>query len=206
MRQKRWEFFRELTASVGRPMKILDGGGQQFVWEYLGFANQPDIQITLLNIEPMPSDYPNILSVQGDVCSMPQFGDKEFDIVFSNSVIEHVGDEHHIRQMVHEMRRVGKNYYLQTPNKYFPVEPHFSLPLFQFLPISLRTTLVQHFHLGWVDRHPVRAEAEAEVRSIRLLSKRELKKLFPEATITEERLFGMTKSIQISKFNQSSLT
>jgi hypothetical protein len=204
-RRRRWEQFRDLTSSVERPMKVLDVGGEQRVWEVIGFADQPDIHITLLNIEPMPSDHANIKSMQGDACYMQQFGDKEFDIVFSNSLIEHVGDEVKIRQCADEIRRVAKNYFVQTPNRYFPVEPHFVFPMFQFLPIGLSTTLVQNFRLGWMPKCPDRAEAEAAVRSIRLLSKQEMKELFPEARIIEERILGMTKSIQSCLFANESV-
>jgi hypothetical protein len=204
LRRRRWEQFRELTSSVARPMKILDVGGEQLVWEMIGFADQPDIHITLLNIQQMPSDHANIESVQGDACGMQQFGDKEFDIVFSNSLIEHVGDEVKIRQCAEEIRRVGKNYFVQTPNRYFPVEPHFVFPMFQFLPIGVSTALVQNFRLGWMPKCPNRAEAEAAVRSIRLLSKQEMQALFPEGRIIEERLLGMTKSIQSCLFASES--
>jgi Methyltransferase domain len=200
-RQKRWEFFRELASSVGHPMRILDVGGSQSVWERIGFVNQPGIHITILNTEKHTSKYENVECFLGDGCSMPQYRDQEFDIVFSNSVIEHVGDEVRIRQMADEVRRVGRNYYLQTPNYYFPLEPHFFFPFFQFLPISVRTSLVQHLDLAFIHKIPVRADAEAEVRKINLLTKRQVKRLFPKASIVEERLFGMTKSIQAYEFN-----
>ena len=206
MRQRRWEQFRELAMSIERPLKILDVGGSQRVWEQIGFADQPDIHIILLNIDPMPSDHANIVPVLGDACCMSDFADKQFDIVFSNSLIEHVGDEGRIRQCAEEIRRVGKNYFVQTPNRYFPVEPHFVFPLFQFLPTSLSTTLVQNFSLGWMPKCPVRADAEAAVKSIRLLSKQEMKKLFPDGQIIEERLLGMTKSIQSCLFASGSFT
>lgn len=199
-RQKRWEFFRELASSVERPMSILDVGGSQSVWERIGFTNQPGIHITILNIEEHRSKYTNVECDLGDACSMPQYHDKEFDIVFSNSVIEHVGDDVRIRQMAAELRRVGRNYYVQTPNYYFPVEPHFFFPFFQFFPISMRTTLVQHLNLAFIKKRPVRTEAEAEVRKINLLTKRQVKNLFPQARIVEERLFGMVKSIQAYEF------
>jgi hypothetical protein len=102
--------------------------------------------------------------------------------------------------MADEIRRVGRNYYLQTPNYYFPLEPHFYFPFFQFLPVSVRTTLVQYFDLAWIGRHPARAEAEDEVRKINLLTKRQVQRLFPQARIVEERMFGMTKSIQAYEF------
>jgi hypothetical protein len=199
-RQKRWEFFRDLASSVERPMRILDVGGSQSVWERIGFTNQPGIHITILNIEQHTSKYANVECDLGDACGMPQYRDKEFDIVFSNSVIEHVGNDVRIRQMAAELRRVGRNYYIQTPNYYFPVEPHFFFPFFQFLPISVRTTLGQHLNLFFINKRPVRAEAEAVVRNINLLTKRQVKELFPLARIVEERLFGIVKSIQAYEF------
>jgi len=201
LRQKRWEFFRNLASSVERPMKILDVGGTQTVWERIGFADQPDIRIILLNIIKVPGDHSNMESLQGNACSMPQFHDKQFDVVFSNSVIEHVGDDGKMRSMADEIRRVGKSYYIQTPNRYFPVEPHFLFPMFQFLPISLRTTLIRNFPLGWFPRIPDRKHAEEVVRSVNLLSRSEMKALFPDAVTFEERLFGISKSIQAYKFS-----
>jgi hypothetical protein len=140
-------------------------------------------------------------SVEGNACSMPQFHDGQFDVVYSNSVIEHVGGDKEIRSMADEIRRVGKTYYVQTPNRYFPVEPHFVFPMFQFLPISVRATLHQHFPLGWFDKEPDRKIAEKSVRSINLLSKSQVERLFPDAVTMEERFFGMSKSIQAVKFS-----
>ena len=199
-RQKRWEFFRDLASSIERPMRILDVGGTRRVWERIGFADQEGILITILNAVPQISGHKNIECVVGDACDMPQYRDREFDIVFSNSVIEHVGEEVRIKQMADEVRRVGKNYYVQTPNYYFPLEPHFVFPFFQFLPISVRASLLQRFDLAFIRKKPVRAEAEAEVRSINLLTGRQVKRLFPRAHIVQERVFGMTKSFQAYEF------
>jgi len=203
LRQKRYEFFKSLATSVGRPLKILDVGGTQTIWERIGFADQPDIQITILNIVPVPVDHSNMTAIQGSACSMSQFQDRQFDIVFSNSVIEHVGGDREVRSMANEIRRVGKSYYVQTPNRYFPVEPHFVFPMFQFLPIRVRAALVHAFPLGWFPRILDRKEAEAAVRSINLLSKSQVRALFPDAETAEERLFGMTKSIQAYSFSSA---
>jgi 2-polyprenyl-3-methyl-5-hydroxy-6-metoxy-1,4-benzoquinol methylase len=79
---------------------------------------------------------------------MRQFRDHQFDVVYSNSVIEHVGDLDDMRRMAQEIQRVGKRYFLQTPNRYFPIEPHFVFPFFQFLPRPVQISLVQKFRLG----------------------------------------------------------
>ena len=72
--------------------------------------------------------------------------------------------------------------------------------MFQFLPLSIRTLMVQNFNLGWIARQPDRKQAANEVRSINLLSRRELQSLFPDGQMKEERLLGLTKSLIIQKF------
>jgi len=198
MRSKRAQRFRKAMEGIPRPLNILDVGGTQAVWESIGFVDQPDIWITLLNIERRETSYKNVVSILGDARNMHEFRNGQFDVVYSNSVIEHVGGMEDMRKMAREIQRVGKWYFIQTPNLYFPIEPHFVFPLFQFLPISWRIYLVLHFNLGWVRRETDRERAEREVRSINLLSKNQLRSLFPDANITAERFFGFTKSFMIS--------
>ena len=130
--------------------------------------------------------------VMRETCKRPTTD--QFDAVYSNSVIEHVGEIEDMRRMAQEIKRVGKRYYVQTPYLYFPIEPHFVFPLFQFLPISWRVYLLRHFNLGWVDRSE-RTNAEADVRSIKLLSKTQFRSLFPNAVIAGEKFMGLTKSL-----------
>src|ERR1039457_2552789 len=91
LRAKRHEWFRSLISNLPRPLTVLDVGGTETVWEIIGFVNQPDIQITIINIEPSETSYNNISLVVGDARDMRQFRDHQFDVVYSNSVIEHVG-------------------------------------------------------------------------------------------------------------------
>jgi hypothetical protein len=99
--------------------------------------------------------------------------------------------------MADEVRRVGRRYYVQTPSRYFPVEPHFVFPYFALLPGSVRASLVQHFALGWYRKIPDRVEAERLVRSIDLLTRRELQEIFPEARLVCEKVAGLTKSFTV---------
>jgi SAM-dependent methyltransferase len=115
---------------------------------------------------------------------LSRYADREFDVVFSNSVIEHLGTWENQQKMASEIRRVGKHYFVQTPNVYFPIEPHFLFPFFHFLPESYKIWIIRNFDTGWFDRIPDRKTAEAAVREIRLLSKKELKYLFPEVPFT----------------------
>jgi hypothetical protein len=152
------------------------------------------IDVTLLNLDPpreADADYPRLV---GDARAMPELSDGQFDIVFSNSTIEHVGGWDDQLKMATEVKRVGRRYYVQTPNRYFPIEPHFVFPLFQFLPVAARASLVQRFSLGWMPKQPEREQALSSVRGIRLLTRSQLARLFPEATIAEEKVAGLVKS------------
>jgi hypothetical protein len=198
MRRKRFNLFLDILRTVPKssshPIKILDIGGTQRFWEDMGFTNQSDVHITLLNLEPQQIDHENLSSLVGDATDLVGIKDREFDLVFSNSVIEHVGDLDRQRRMAQEVQRVGQRYFVQTPNYLFPIEPHFVFVGFQWLPVWMRTLLVRNFSLGWMPRASDATEARQLVDSVRLLRRKEFKALFPTATIYEERILGMTKS------------
>jgi hypothetical protein len=129
---------------------------------------------------------------------LSRFKDNEFDIVFSNSVIEHLFTKDNQRKMANEARRVGKNYYIQTPNYYFPIEPHWLFPLFQYFPRSVKISLSQVIPWG---RHAVsKKQAEDFVNEVRLLTVKEMKELFPDGKLYREILAGLTKSIIMYRF------
>lgn len=186
------------SLNLARKVHILDVGGMPFFWEQMHFDKREDVDITVLNlkevVDQQDKSYKNIRCVVGDARNMSQFKDHEFDIAFSNSVIEHVGDFQDQIQMANEIQRVGKSIFLQTPNYFFPLEPHFLTFGFQFLPIKARAKLLQKCDLGWYKRTPDHDLALQVAMSIRLLRKVELKKLFPRATIYSEKFCGLTKS------------
>jgi len=192
-RRKRFAFFLSLLSRLERPVHILDIGGTGAYWKTMGLDANDQVFITLLNLTQDNVTLPYLTSIVGDARHI-QVEDCSFDIVFSNSVIEHVGNYPDQAQMANEVRRVGKNYFVQTPNKYFPLEPHFLFPLFQFLPLMIRVWLLQNFDLGWFTKTSDARKAKEIVESIRLLDKKEFGKLFPDATIYEEKILGMTKS------------
>ena len=109
--------------------------------------------------------YPGIRYVQGDGCALP-FADGEFDIVFSNAVVEHVGDRDRQRAMIAEAVRVGRRVFVTTPNRWFPVEVHTRLPLVHWLPDALSHRVYRLLGKGFATEN-------------NLLSARELASLFP---------------------------
>jgi hypothetical protein len=126
---------------------------------------------------------------------MTMFSDHSFDLCFSNSAIEHLGTLYDQLYMAREVRRVARGYFVQTPNKWFPIEPHFLLPGWQFLPAWARARMLMQRNIGCVGRVEDYRLAKATVESIRLLTVAEMKWLFPDGHILREQVGGMTKSI-----------
>jgi hypothetical protein len=195
LRRRRFQLFQSLLRSVPRPLRILDVGGTPAFWESMTLVGEPGVKIVILNTEPLVSTMAQFECVLGDARSMPEYATNEFEVVCSNSVIEHVGDRGNQRRMAAEIARVGQRYFVQTPNRYFPIEPHFLVPGFQFLPISIQSGLLQRLNLGHVLRVPDATAARQCVSSIRLLTPSELRSLFPNSVVFRERVIGLTKSL-----------
>jgi len=199
LRRQRFRLLLELTADFARPVRVLDVGGRPKYWEMMAAGTDlaGRLEITLLNPEPHPVGGVAAAALVGDGRAMPQFADGQFDLVFSNSTIEHVGSLADQQRMAAEVQRVGRRYYVQTPNRYFPIEPHFVFPFFQFLPLAGRTWLLQRFRLGWYGPIPDREAAWNEVSGVRLLSRAELAALFPGGQIYTECFLGLAKSFVV---------
>jgi len=175
--------------------RILDVGGTPANWQLTDV--QP--RVTLLNMprgQERAED--GFTFVSGDGCQLP-FRDQSFEIVFSNSVIEHVGSTEQQRRFADEVRRVGQRYWVQTPNRYFPLEPHLLTPFVHWLPRSLQRAWVTKWTIwDWIERpSPDRREYYIHhfLEDIRLLSAPQLAGLFPDAEILREHSFGWTKSL-----------
>jgi len=198
MRLKRMHQFLSIMKPSSEEI-ILDVGGSPDLWDICGYRGQ----VVLLNLEdpeiygPMP---PNCRYVRGDARCV-DFPDKSFDIVFSNSVLEHVGSWEDQKAFARETSRIGRRYWIQTPNKNFPIEPHWNFPLFHFLPISMREWIAVRWPLSFIKKNEGRNSNSKELRgfvqSIRLLNERELLILYPDGRLWRERLFGLVKSIVV---------
>lgn len=199
-RLKRFEFFKSLINDLPRPIKILDIGGTQNYWERMNFVKNDDIHITLLNLEEQAVTNSNFKSVVGDATDLSEFKDSEFDIVYSNSVIEHLFTKDNQKNMASEVKRVGQYYFIQTPNLYFPVEPHWLFPFFQFFPFALKVYLTQNFDLGNYEKAGTREAAIQRVNEVKLLNRNEMKQLFDCGKLYEEKLFLLTKSLTMYNF------
>lgn len=193
-RKKRFSIFLELIKDLPKPVKILDIGGTKNFWHQMGFIDSPEIILTIINIENEDVSSSGARFIKADARELSIFKDKEFDIVFSNSVIEHFISFEDQQLVAKEILRTGKKHYVQTPNYYFPFEPHYLFPCFQFFPVSIKVYLLMHFKMGWFDKMKTKEEALHTINSIRLLRKKDLRILFPNSVIIKEKFLLLTKS------------
>lgn len=194
LRSRRFEQFERLTATLARPLRVIDVGGTNAFWEQRGWAGRDDVSITLVNLVAQDRVHDNIRPTVGDATDLADFGDKSFDLAFSNSVIEHLFTFENQARMADEIRRVARAYWVQTPNFWFPMEPHFLVPGWHWLPVDARVAILRRRPVGWMGRCPDLEVAGQVVREVRLMRHSELSRLFPEATIVAERFGGLVKS------------
>jgi hypothetical protein len=198
-REKRFSFFLKKFNKMQKPISILDVGGKINFWENRGLAGNNDYIITIVNIEKEKSLYSNIKTKMGDATDLSPFNDKSFDVVHSNSVIEHLYYSENQKKMASEIIRVGQKYIVQTPNKYFFLEPHYLLPFFQFIPDKLKYLILTKTKLSRLKKWDKKF-ASQYIEEIRLLSLKEIKVFFPSSKIYFEKFLGMNKSFTMHNF------
>jgi len=167
---------------------ILDVGGCPEFWPS-GFP----ARITIANLSIDPAYQGPHKLVKADGRELP-FNSKEFDICFSNSVIEHLGGFDNQRLFANEVQRVGSSAWVQTPAASFPIEPHFLSPCVHYFSPKLRRKLIP-LTLWALMEKPSRAQMDAVVAEISLLNASQMAALFPKFEIVRERFLGMTKSL-----------
>jgi predicted SAM-dependent methyltransferase len=197
-RKKRFRFFEDKIKNLQKPLTILDIGGTVRFWVNEGYQKK-DVLITILNLRPDHSEYANISVIGGDACDLSMFKDNTFDIAFSNSLIEHLYTKENQVKMAHEAMRVAHYFFIQTPNRYFPIEPHFKFPFFQFLPKSMQIFLQTKTSLINGSKYS-KEYAENVLNEIRLLSKEEMLNIFPRCNLYTEQFLGLSKSFIAHSF------
>jgi SAM-dependent methyltransferase len=190
-RRKRGRWF---TSEFRDCRTVVDLGGTAEMWEGVSFGER----MTLLNVGRSPENLPPAFTyIQGDGrnTGLP---DASFDLAFSNSAIEHVGSFDDQQRFASEMLRLGRRVYCQTPNKWFPIEPHFLGLCVHWLPRKWFTHFVDRYLTlhGWRYKPDAKASA-ALIDSIRLLTRAELLELFPGCAVRTERFMGLPKSFVV---------
>ena len=167
--------------------RVLDLGGSVDTWAMIDIP----LNVTILNLpghtHRKSAARHNISYVEGDACDVKEFSRGDFDVIFSNSVIEHVGPKDRQLAFAQQVLKFETRYWIQTPAIWFPIEAHCGMPFWWFYPQSWR----QHFIRKWRDDLPDWTEM---VEHTRCLKHGDLVAMFPEAKITTERLLGIPKS------------
>ncbi len=187
MRARRWAMLVAAFPDL-EDAKVLDVGGNPRFWH-----NAPlhPAHVTTVNLSPAEADDPWLTHVVADACEVGSLG--TFDLVFSNSLIEHVGGHQRRLRLAELITASATRYWVQTPYRYCPVEPHFVVPGMQFLPLGTRAAIAARWHAGPRRLDP--DEARTMVEWIELIGIRQLRSYFPQARIEIERLGGVPKSI-----------
>ena len=183
------------TVGLTGDMLVLDVGGTVDIWRLAPVMPR----LVLLNQARAREEIgAGECVVLGDGISMP-FADQSFDLVFSNSVIEHVGNRDDQARFAAEIARVGKKYWVQTPNRYFPIEHHLWTPFVHWLPHLWQAAILKRFSVWQLVTNYDAAQRDFYIQhyldSIRLLSASDMQTLFPGARVVRERFLGWTKSL-----------
>jgi hypothetical protein len=191
MRLRRWTFIRTHLPELAT-MKVLDLGGTMQWWQR---APVRPAHVTLVNLDTSGAEAPWLTAIAGDACHADELvAGQSFDLVFSNSLIEHVGG-HKARSALGEViRTLAPRYLVQTPYRYFPIEPHWLFPGMQFMPLPVRRAIAPRWPLGhthgWTP-----SQAFNEVMFTELIGATEMRVYFPDGELYWERFFGLPKSM-----------
>jgi SAM-dependent methyltransferase len=199
-RKRKLELFNKIMKPTTQT-KVLDVGaeinsqcnrGLRFIDPYPWKNKVTAINTSAEHIKLIKKLYPEVKSVVGDACRLP-WPDKHFDVVYSNAVIEHVGDFEKQKQMAAEIMRVGKRWFVTTPNRWYPFEFHMRLPFVTWLP--------KHGYL-WAGNIISYNHAQKKYvfriknySGVRLMTTKELKQCFPNSKIIKQRVTFMAETL-----------
>lgn len=191
-RQRRARWLHERFPHLA-DMSVIDLGGRLSTWSN---AEVRPARVHVVTLEQPPEQTPDWAEVDyGDACALPShIANRRYDLVFSNSVIEHVGGHERRLRFAEAIHQLAPSYWVQTPYRYFPVEPHWLAPGMQFLPVKTRIFVARKWPLAAVPGKS-KAAATQQVLWTELLDKTQLRHYFPDATILMERAWGIPKSM-----------
>ena len=180
---------------------MLDVGGYPGNWPEELFP----ARITIVNLDCTEGSGENVRHemMKGDGCNL-QFTDNSFDIAYSNSVIEHLSTFEQQQRFASEARRVGRQLWVQTPARWFPVEPHLIALFVHYFPRSWQRKLLRYFTIWGLVTKPSKRQVDDFLTEVRLLTFSEMQILFPDCEIRRERFLGLTKAFVAVRLDDSS--
>lgn len=185
----------EIVAQKGA-CRILDVGGALSYWQVMEKLWCDRLcHITLVNLEGEPALEARFATLRADARDLSSLADQSFDLVHSNSVIEHVGRWREQCMVAKEIRRLAPRYSCRRPLFWFPIEPHFRRPFIHWLPEPWRIPIVRRRACGFYPRAHSYDEARRIIDDASLIDGAAMAALFPDAVIERETLCGFTKSL-----------
>jgi len=198
-RRRKFELFNRVMMPT-EDMRILDVGAEvdpystgslQFIDFYPWKNRISAINLSFEQISAIKQLYPDVDAVVGDACELP-WPDNYFDIVYSNAVIEHLGSLEKQERMANEVMRVGKRWFVTTPNRWYPFEFHLHLPLVTWLPGNAylwagRVVAYNHVKKKYVFGY--------KRTDLRLMTPRQLRRCFPDSKIIKQRVTFMAETL-----------
>lgn len=174
-------------------MSVIDLGGRVSSWQHAPVRPK---RVHIVNLEQDTGEIPDWAEVDyGDACQLPShILSRRYDLVFCNSVIEHVGGHERRLRLAEAVHALADSHWVQTPYRYFPVEPHWVAPGMQFLPLAARTRYALRWPLGHTPPKD-REDALQSVLWVELLDRTQMRHYFPDSRLRVERFLGLTKSL-----------
>lgn len=199
-RRRRMQDFARAFEVSGRT-NILDIGGTPLNWNWL--PEMPTVVMVNVTIPAWARAKRDgrLKWVIADARRLP-FRDRAFDIAFSNAVIEHVGTFDKQRLFAEECKRVGRRYFVETPNRRFFFEPHLLTPFIHWLPRRTMGRLIRNFSIWGIMTRPSAERCSQFMRDVWLLDAGQMEELFRDGRVRQERFLGMPKSIIAARMDQ----
>lgn len=203
--QDRSRMFRSFAAALPRPLRILDLGGTAEMWARWRVGDSDDFRVTLLNHHRHDSTQRSekvtqgfIQTRRGDALEIGSNVLRDYDVVFSNSMLEHLASPSDQVALANKIEQCGLPYFIQVPNRRSLVDPHFPhalVPFFAMYPRSVQARLLTWSALGSGSRASSMEAARLRLSLYHPLGRSEMQHLFPRATTLYQWTFGLPMSV-----------
>lgn len=207
---RRGALFKDFIDSFAPPIRIIDLGGTVSMWERWGLIEDERLIVDLANNFSMDKNNSEAIpktagfsKIDVDVVNLTPEDYSQYDVVFSNSMLEHLADFNQQRSVAKSIILSGKPFFIQVPNKNSLIDPHFAHPMAPFFaawPRSIQCAALRLSGLNGGRRAKSRAHAERRLMFYNPLSMRDMRSLFPGEgiNILSERTFGIPMSIVVT--------
>lgn len=190
-RAARWQKFQQVFPDISS-LRVLDLGGMPDYWVA---APVRPAHVLTVNLWPSDLDEAWVEHRQGDVLDLPmEVLEDGCDLIVSNSLLEHLGGHSNRQRFADMVRAAPSRHWVQTPYRYFPIEPHWMFPGLQFLPFAAQVAVTKRWRRGHMQAY-TDDEAVSRVNEVELLGLRQMHAYFPQSEVWLERLAGLPKSM-----------